>query len=75
MANKFCEAARAHFSDELDGEPLTPVARAIVSLHLTTCPMCRRFNRSLIATRDALKLLKDEPVPGEKPGEEKAPPR
>ena len=71
MANKFCEAARAHFSDELDGEPLTPVARAIVSLHLATCPMCRRFNRSLTDTRDALRALKDQPVPGE----EKASPK
>ena len=65
MANKFCEAARGHFSDHLDGQPLTLTGRLLVGLHLGICPMCQRYNRSLKATRDALSLLKDSPVEGE----------
>lgn len=73
MANKFCEAARSHFSDRLDGEPLSPVAKAISGLHLTICPMCIRYNQSLLASREALSLLKDLPVDGEEKAAPKKP--
>jgi hypothetical protein len=31
----------------------------VVRFHLATCPRCRRFNRSLLATREALRTLRD----------------
>jgi len=71
VANKFCEAARAHFSDHYDGQPLTVPQRLLVGLHLTTCPLCKRYSKSLLSTREALSLLKDSPVEGE----EKAAPK
>lgn len=61
MANKLCTSARHGFSDHLDGERL-PWWRALwVRCHLSICPACIRFNKSLTATRDALKALRDQP--------------
>ena len=57
-----CAAARAHFSDEIDGEPLTLGARLMVSCHLTICPPCKRVHRSLLETREALRGLRDADV-------------
>jgi predicted anti-sigma-YlaC factor YlaD len=57
-----CRNVRAHLSDQLDGEPLPPLTRVMVRLHLTICPPCRRVNRSLVATRDALRALRDVDV-------------
>lgn len=57
-----CRTARAHFSDRLDGEPLPLVPRVLVALHLTICPPCRRTHRSLVATREALRALRDAEV-------------
>jgi hypothetical protein len=65
VANKFCEHARASFSDHLDGQPLTLVQRANVALHRAVCPLCKRYSASLDSTREALSLLKDSPVEGE----------
>lgn len=59
MALDPCRAARSHFSDHLDGEPLSLGARLLVRMHLTICPPCRRYHRSLAATRDALRDLRD----------------
>jgi predicted anti-sigma-YlaC factor YlaD len=75
VANKFCEFARAGFSDHHDGQELPLTQRLTVGLHLAICPACRRFNRSFTATRDALSLLKDSPVAGEQTGEDKAVPK
>ncbi len=71
MANRFCEFARAGFSDHHDGQPLSLLRRAAVKLHLSICPACRRYDQSLEATQHALEALKDRPFPGE----EKAAPK
>jgi predicted anti-sigma-YlaC factor YlaD len=57
-----CRAARSHFSDHLDGERLPLLGRLLVRLHLAVCPPCQRFHRSLAATRDALRALRDADV-------------
>jgi hypothetical protein len=57
-----CKTARCHFSDVLDGEELPFWTRLLVRFHLRVCPPCRRFNRSLVATRDALQGLRDAPL-------------
>jgi anti-sigma factor RsiW len=54
---------RTHLSDWLDGEPLPFVLRMMVRFHLATCPRCQRVNRSLVATRDALRTLRDADAP------------
>lgn len=54
-----CRLARPHFSDHLDGEPLSAGAAFAVRMHLTFCPMCRRTYASLRATREALRALAD----------------
>jgi predicted anti-sigma-YlaC factor YlaD len=59
MEANLCRIARAHFSDQLDGEPMPLGARLLVKLHLTICPPCRRAHRSLVATREALRALRD----------------
>ena len=55
-----CEKARAHFSDDLDEQPLPLSTRALVRFHLLVCPPCRRAHRSLVATREALQALRDD---------------
>jgi predicted anti-sigma-YlaC factor YlaD len=57
-----CFKARPHFSDRLDGEPLPLFVRLKVGLHLRLCPQCRRVQRSLVATREALHALRDADV-------------
>ncbi|APR77177.1 Hypothetical protein A7982_02524 [Minicystis rosea] len=57
-----CKLARSHFSDHLDGEPLSLLQRALVRFHLTVCPPCQNVHRSLAATRDALHALRDADV-------------
>jgi hypothetical protein len=48
-----------HFSDHLDGQKLPFWRGLLVRMHLVSCPLCRRMNRSLEATRDALHALRD----------------
>jgi predicted anti-sigma-YlaC factor YlaD len=70
MPNSFCRLARRHFSDHLDGARLPLLPRLVVAMHLRVCPQCKRFNRSLEATRDALGALRDVDVDtdgGDKP--------
>jgi hypothetical protein len=59
MANRFCSSARLSFSDRLDRVPLPFWRGLFVRMHLRVCPQCIRFNRSLIATREALQALRD----------------
>lgn len=59
MAVKPCLIARSHLSDHLDGEPIPFLARAVLRLHLVVCPPCKRAHESLLATRDALRALRD----------------
>ncbi len=59
MAGRFCIRQRAFFSDHLDGERLPLWRGLLVRMHLTICPDCRRVNRSLEATREALRGLRD----------------
>ena len=59
MIDRLCRGVRPHFSDVLDGEPLPPLATFAVKMHLTFCPMCRRTFRSLEATREAVRALRD----------------
>jgi predicted anti-sigma-YlaC factor YlaD len=54
-----CRPVREHLSDWLDGEPLPLSVRLTVRLHLSICPPCRRVHRSLVATQDALRALRD----------------
>jgi predicted anti-sigma-YlaC factor YlaD len=61
-----CNHARDSFSDHLDGVPVTGLKGMAMRLHLALCPRCRRFYRSLQATLEALKGLRDEP-PAAKP--------
>jgi hypothetical protein len=63
-----CRPARARFSDHLDAQPLPLVIGMYVRWHLTICPPCRRFYRSLEATRKALRALRDAEIePGRDP--------
>lgn len=64
LIDRLCRGVRPWFSDLLDGEPVPPFIRVQAVLHLTFCPMCRRFHRSLEETRDALRALRDAPPPG-----------
>jgi hypothetical protein len=59
MADRFCVKQRPYFSDRLDGVPLPFWRGLLVRCHLMICPPCRRYNRSLAATRDALHTLRD----------------
>jgi hypothetical protein len=59
MADRFCVKQRPYFSDRLDGAPLPFWRGLLVRCHLMICPPCRRYNRSLEATRDALHTLRD----------------
>lgn len=57
-----CRIARSHISDHLDGQPISTVGRFLLRLHLTICPPCQRYHRSLVATREALSALRDADV-------------
>ena len=59
MTDRFCVRQRALFSDQLDGERLSWWRRLAMRLHLSICAPCRRVQRSLEATRDALRDLRD----------------
>ncbi len=59
MTRNPCRHARAHFSCQLDGQRLPFFTRLMVRFHLWICPPCRRVNRSLAATQDALRALRD----------------
>ena len=59
MTDRFCVKQRALFSDRLDGEKLPFWRGLLVKLHLGFCPQCQAVNRSLAATRDALRDLRD----------------
>jgi predicted anti-sigma-YlaC factor YlaD len=54
-----CARVRPHFSEHLDGEKLPFFTSLLVRCHLAICPPCRRLNRSLSATREALGALRD----------------
>jgi len=56
-----CRSARLHFSDVLDDEDLPFWTGLLVRFHLRVCPPCRRYHRSLEATRGALQALRDVP--------------
>ena len=59
MTDRFCVKQRPWFSHVLDGQPLPFWRGLLVRCHLTICPPCRRMQRSLKATRDALRDLAD----------------
>ena len=61
--DRFCIRQRRHFSDQLDGARIPLLRRLLVRLHLAICPPCIRYQRSLEATRVALKALRDEDPP------------
>jgi predicted anti-sigma-YlaC factor YlaD len=54
-----CDIARRHLSDALDGVRLPPLLAFYVGLHRTICPMCRRYERSLVHTIEAARGLRD----------------
>jgi predicted anti-sigma-YlaC factor YlaD len=60
-----CRHVRPYFSDHLDGERLPLVIGFFVRLHLRVCPPCKRVHRSLAATRDAVRGLRDVDPTGE----------
>ena len=60
---RFCRAQRPFFSDRLDGAKLPFWRGLLVRMHLRVCPQCIRYNRSLEATRDALRSLRDADPP------------
>jgi predicted anti-sigma-YlaC factor YlaD len=62
MTDSSCRIARPHFSDRIDGMPLPFWRSMLVRLHLGICPECKRFNRSLLATREALRALGEEKI-------------
>jgi len=47
----------------MDGAEIPLLRRLLVRLHLTICRPCIRYNRSLEATRLALKALRDHDPP------------
>ncbi len=59
MTDRFCVKQRAYFSDRMDGVPLPFWRGLLVRCHLTICPACKRVNRSLKVTREALRALRD----------------
>jgi hypothetical protein len=63
MTDKYCRLPRSHYSAHLDGEPIPLRARFMVWLHLRICAPCKRYHRSLVATRDALSELRDKDPP------------
>ncbi len=70
MDDRFCRKQRAYFSDRLDGARLPFWRGLLVRCHLIVCSQCIRYNRSLEATRDALRSLRDREVDGEDGGSE-----
>ncbi len=62
MTNKFCQTQRPYFSDHLDGQPIPFWRKLMVRWHMAMCPLCIRYNRSLVATRDALSALRDADI-------------
>ncbi len=60
MTDRFCLKSRRWFGDHLDGAPVPFLRGLLVRLHLRVCPQCIRYNRSLEATRDALRALADQ---------------
>jgi predicted anti-sigma-YlaC factor YlaD len=63
-----CRPVREHLSDWLDGQPVPVFAGLMLRLHLRICPPCRRVRRSLEATRDAVRTLRDiDPEIGDDP--------
>ncbi|HWE27961.1 MAG TPA: anti-sigma factor [Polyangia bacterium] len=62
MADRFCVKQRPYFSDRLDGARVPFWRGLLVRFHLRICPPCRRYHRSLEATRDALCTLRDRDV-------------
>jgi len=59
MVDRFCRKQRPYFSDRLDGARLPFWRGLFVRFHLFVCPPCRRYNRSLEATQQALRTLRD----------------
>ena len=59
MSDWFCIKQRVWFSPRLDGERPPFLRGLLVRMHLGICPRCIRYQRSLIATRDALHALRD----------------
>ena len=59
MANWMCRVPRRYFSDRLDGQPIPWWSVLWVRFHERVCPDCIRYQRSLVATRDALAALRD----------------
>jgi predicted anti-sigma-YlaC factor YlaD len=57
--NRFCRQTRERLSDLMDGESLSWWSAFAARSHLALCPHCRRVERSLADTRDALRALKD----------------
>jgi predicted anti-sigma-YlaC factor YlaD len=65
MTDRFCRPQRPYFSDHLDGQPMPFFRGLMVRFHLSVCPQCRRVNRSLVATREAVRALRDADVENE----------
>ena len=63
MTDRFCIKQRRYYSDRIDGVKIPLLWRFVTRMHLTFCPQCIRYQRSLEATRDALKALRDQDPP------------
>ncbi len=59
MTEWFCRKQRPWISDRLDGARLPFWRGLLVRGHLRFCPRCRRVARSLEATCEALRALRD----------------
>ncbi len=57
-----CEEARNHSSDYIDGE-LDPVLEQKVRAHISICPLCEAFFRTLRETIAALRAMPTQTVP------------
>jgi hypothetical protein len=68
-----CLIARKHFSDAVDGQPVSGLMKVYVGFHRAYCPLCQRYEKSLRHTMAVGRALKDLPLDDEGSGNDAGP--